>query len=274
MVLLLGTWLNNSGMGLNFENVPIPVFQGTQCNCCCSFSRIVVHPTVLSLSRIRESISLNAQPFFAWMAAINSSQPQKTNYVGIFFTATTKATTKCKTNRHSEDPLRVSPIRDYVHMLKQLGALTIIKVDQHERPPAGPNFFDEETDEDGRAMRSQRQQMGLQEYHHQHFAHSTPPTDQGVGVVPPGYSAVTIAGVECYSNGGKKHGTDWYSDGSKVQARICHYHVKRAAVAVTRGGLKVLARVSGPQCYYRAELVGAVIAAVLADDGDTLVCCG
>ena len=83
--------------------------------------------------------------------------------------------------------------------------------------------------------------------------------------MPQGFYLTEIAGIRCYMNQSRKLGTDWYSDGSKATAQ-------RARVVITCGNLKVLARVLGPQCSYQAELIGAVLVAVLAEDGDTLVC--
>ena len=49
-------------------------------------------------------------------------------------------------------------------------------IDSYQRSPAGPNLIDEETDDDCRFYRAQRQQVRLDEYHHQYFAHAYPST--------------------------------------------------------------------------------------------------
>ena len=67
----------------------------------------------------------------------------------------------------------------------------------------------------------------------------------------------------CYTSGKEKTDTTWYSDGSKQN--------NRAGVGIKCGPLEIIARVTGPQTSYRAELQEAAIVSCLADQEDELV---
>ena len=93
--------------------------------------------------------------------------------------------------------------------------------------------------------------------------------DPSAGTVPAGYRPVTIAGIPCYSNQQPPTGTSLYSDGSLQTVQIAGSEYQAAGAAVTKGPLRILARVVGPQQSYRAEMYGAAIGAAIASDGDT-----
>ena len=93
--------------------------------------------------------------------------------------------------------------------------------------------------------------------------------DPSAGTVPAGYHPVNIAGIACYSNKQPPTGTSLYSDGSLQTVQIAGSEYQAAGAAVTKGPLRILARVAGPQQSYRAEMYGAAIGAAIASDGDT-----
>ena len=76
--------------------------------------------------------------------------------------------------------------------------------------------------------------------------------------------------MHVFTNGCAKQGKAWYSDGSKLEVDTGNPTRQRAGTSVTCGPLRVTTRTQGPQTSYRAELQGAVIAAALADGGDSI----
>ena len=93
--------------------------------------------------------------------------------------------------------------------------------------------------------------------------------DPSAGTVPAGYRPVTIVGIPCYSNQQPPTRTSLYSDGSLQTVEIAGPEYQAAGATVTKGPLRILARVAGPQQSYRAEMYGAAIGAAIASDGDT-----
>ena len=71
--------------------------------------------------------------------------------------------------------------------------------------------------------------------------------------VPAGYHPVRIAGIPCCSYQQPPTGTSLYSDGSLQTVEIAGSEYQ-AAGAVTKGPLRILARVAGPQQPYRADV--------------------
>ena len=51
-------------------------------------------------------------------------------------------------------------LRDYATILRQLGARTTIRMKAHQAPRGGPNFFDEESSDDGLLLQRQRTDVG------------------------------------------------------------------------------------------------------------------
>ena len=87
--------------------------------------------------------------------------------------------------------------------------------------------------------------------------------------MPAGYRPVTIAGIPWYSNQQLPTGTSLYSDGSLQTVQIAGSEYQAAGAAVTKGPLRILARLAGPQQSYKAEMYGAAIGAAIASNGDT-----
>jgi hypothetical protein len=58
----------------------------------------------------------------------------------------------------------MAPVRDYVAVLKQLGASTPVTLQQRVVPRGGPELLDEESSDDGRLLQTQTltQVHGLQ----------------------------------------------------------------------------------------------------------------
>ena len=74
-----------------------------------------------------------------------------------------------------------------------------------------------------------------------HSLHTGPP--------PPGYRPVEIAGYQCYIKGPMRTQGPFYSDGSWLDDG-------RAGAGITVGDTRIVARVSGEQESYRAEILG------------------
>ena len=89
--------------------------------------------------------------------------------------------------------------------------------------------------------------------------------DPSAGTVPAGHRPVTFAGIPYYSNQQPPTRTSLYSDGSLQTVEIAASEYKAAGAAMTKGPLRILTRVAGPQQSYTAEMYGAAI----ASDGDT-----
>ena len=89
-----------------------------------------------------------------------------------------------------------------------------------------------------------------------------------VQTVLPEYAPTTIAGIPCYTNGRQSEGIYLFWDGSLQSAGIVGYIYQTAGAAVTKGTLRIMARVTGPQTSYRAELVGAAIVTPVVLDRD------
>ena len=56
---------------------------------------------------------------------------------------------------------RIVHLRNYVHIIKQLGGHTPVTLAASQRPGGGPNLVDEEDDEDYQMPCAQRQVVGL-----------------------------------------------------------------------------------------------------------------
>ena len=166
----------------------------------------------------------------------------------------------------------MAPIRDYVTLLKQLGASTPVTLQQRVVPRGGPELLDEESSDDGRLLQTQAPNVALFHYSLRYTAYRARSLIQDEGTIPPGFSPITVAGHQCYTNGKPKEGTAWYSDGSKLEVPSLEGQADRAGVALSCQPLIIIARVTGPQTSYRGELQGAalVTACALAEPGDTL----
>ena len=89
--------------------------------------------------------------------------------------------------------------------------------------------------------------------------HRPLPYIQDEGTIAAGFSPITVASHQCYTNGKPKEGTAWYSDGSKLEVPSLEGQMDRAGVALSCGPLIIIARVTGPQTSYRGELQGVAL---------------
>ena len=145
-----------------------------------------------------------------------------------------------------ELPSRAVPIRNYLAILTQLGACTALHVELPPRPAGGPNLLDNESSDDGILPSARKEQAGdalhTRHYVAPHRYHEDPST----GTMPAGYHPTTIAGIKCYSNLKQPDGTSLYSDGSLQVVETAGSEYQAAGAAVTKGPLRILARVVGP----------------------------
>ena len=161
------------------------------------------------------------------------------------------------------------PIRNYLAILTQLGARTALHIALPPRPDGGPNLIDSESSHDGILLSARKEQMGDALYTHHYIAPHRYHEDPSAGTVPAGYRPVTIAGIPCYSNQQPPTGTSLYSDGTLQTVEIAGLEYQAAEAAMTKGPLRILARVPNPQQSYRAEMYRAAIGVAIASDGDT-----
>ena len=140
----------------------------------------------------------------------------------------------------------MAPLRDYVHMVEQMGGTVPIQLDDRQRPQGGPELFDEEDSEDGDMLRAQERVVGPMEYRAHYHGSVHPPDVDDTGTLPAGFSPIMVGGMVGYTNGKDKTDTTWYSDGSKQN--------NRAGVGIKCGQLEIIARVTvrkrhiGPNC--------------------------
>ena len=157
-----------------------------------------------------------------------------------------------------ELPSRALPIRNYLAILTQLGARTALHIALPPRLARGPNLIDSENSDDGVLLSARKEQVGdALHTRHRHY------------IAPHRYHEDPSAGIPCYSNQQPPTGTSLYSDGSLQTVEIAGSEYQAAGAAVTKGPLRILARVAGPQQSYRVEMYGAAIGAAIASDGDT-----
>ena len=126
-------------------------------------------------------------------------------------------------------------------------------VQNSARPTTVEEVLDYDTDEDDMDMADDE-------------SWKRPPV-QPTGVAP--NPSTAHVGIPCYSNEQPPTGTSLYSDGSLQTVEIAGSVYQAAGAAVTKGPLRILAQVAGPQQSCRAEMYGAAIGAAIASDGDT-----
>ena len=164
----------------------------------------------------------------------------------------------------------MAPIRDYVTMLRQLGARTSIQLCEYQAPHGGPTFFDEESSDDGIQIRSQHPDVGDESLSRKYIATECARPIPAEGDVPPGFTKCVVAGHEAYTNNKARSGSEWHSDGSKLTSHTDHGDYSRAGCSLTCGPLIIIARITGPQTSYRAELQPPAMLTQLRDAGDSL----
>ena len=164
----------------------------------------------------------------------------------------------------------MAPIRDYVTMLRQLGARTSIQLCEYRAPRGGPTLFDEESSDDGIQMRSQQPDVGDESLSRKYIAAECTTPIPADGEVPRAFTKCVIAGHEADTNDKARSGSEWHSDGSKLICRTDHGDYSRAGCSRTCGPLIVIARITGPQTSYRAELQPRAMLTQLRNADDTL----
>ena len=154
--------------------------------------------------------------------------------------------------------------------LRQLGARTSIQLCEYQAPRGGPTFFVEESSDDGIQMRRQHPDVGDESLSRKYIATECARPIPAEGDVPPGFTKCVVAGHEAYTNNKARSGSEWHSDGSKLTSRTDHGGYSRAGCSLTCGPLIIIARITGPQTSYRAELQPPAMLTQLRDAGDSL----
>ena len=150
-------------------------------------------------------------------------------------------------NLSKELPSRALPICNYLAILIQLGARTALHMALPPRPAGGPNLIDSESSDDGVLLLARKEQVGDALHTRYYIAPHRYHEDPSAGTVPAGYRPVTIAGIPCYSNQQPPTATSLYSDGRLQTVVIAGSEYQAASAAVTKGPIRILARVAGPQ---------------------------
>ena len=107
--------------------------------------------------------------------------------------------------------------------------------------------MDSESSNDGVLLLAHKVQVGDTLHMRHYIAPHRYHADPSAGTVPAGYRPVTIAGIPYYSNEQPPTGMSLYSDGSCQTVGIAGSEYRAAGAAVTKGPLRLLARVGGPQ---------------------------
>ena len=90
---------------------------------------------------------------------------------------------------------KMTPIRDYVTMLRQLGARTSIQLCEYRAPRGGPTLFDEESSDDGIQIHSQQPAVGDELLSRKYIATECTTPIPADGEVPPGSTKCVIGGA-------------------------------------------------------------------------------
>ena len=104
---------------------------------------------------------------------------------------------------------------------------------------------------------AQKQVVGLPQCAGHYASTASTPGHVNTSTVPPRSTKVVIAGHECYIDSVVREGSRWYLDGNKVDTSTAYGKVYRAGVGILHRSRHIIARVTGPQCSYRTELLGA-----------------
>ena len=153
--------------------------------------------------------------------------------------------------------------------LAKLGARTALHIALPLRPAGAPNLIDSESSDDGVVLSARKEQVRDALHTRHYIAPHRYHEDPSAGTVPAGYRPVPIADILCYSNQQAPTGTSLYSDSGLQLVEIAGSEYQAAGAAVTKGPLRILVRVAGPQQSYGVEMYGATIGAAIASDGDT-----
>ena len=165
----------------------------------------------------------------------------------------------------------MTPLRDYVTVLSQIGGNTTLVLAPCKRPPTSAKLIDEQTSGDEEWITQQEVVVGIPEVARRYITPCSANDDPTDGEVPTGLTPVEVAGIKCYTNGKQAEGDIWYGDGSKLTQEVGGRTIYRAGGAITCGPLQVITRVTGPQTSYRAELQSFAVNSALASTNQELI---
>ena len=95
----------------------------------------------------------------------------------------------------------MTPLRDYVTFLSQIGGNTTLVLAPRKRPPTSANLIDEQTSGDEEWITQQEVAVGLPEVARRYIPRCSANDDPTDGEVPPGFTPVEVAGIKYYTNG-------------------------------------------------------------------------
>ena len=97
----------------------------------------------------------------------------------------------------------MTPLRDYVTVSSQLGGNTTLVLALCRRPPTSANLIDEQTSADEEWSTQQEVVVGIPKIARRYIARANECSvneDPTNGEVPPGFTPVEVAGIQCYTN--------------------------------------------------------------------------
>jgi hypothetical protein len=181
--------------------------------------------------------------------------------------------------RDPESPLRLlsrAPIPRHIHLLhiyhnlvKQLGGNTPLKLAAMHSSRGSTELFDsEDSIAEQQLFDAQLIHMPSEEVAPRYVHRSVMPCqDTEVQVNLQGMQEMMTDFGRAWVKDNSPIGSTWHTDGSKLTGPNGG---DQAGAAICNGPLEVLIRVSGPQTSYRAETLGATIAALWAKKNDTI----
>ena len=141
----------------------------------------------------------------------------------------------------------MTPLRDYVTTLSQIGGNTTSVLAPRRRPPTSANLIDEQAYGDEKWIMEQEVAVGIPEVARRYITRCSANDDATDGDVPPRFTPVEVAGIKCYTKGKQAEGDIWYGDGSKLTEEVGGRTIYRAGGAITCAPLQVITKVTGPQ---------------------------
>ena len=122
----------------------------------------------------------------------------------------------------------MTPLRDYITVLSQIGGNTTLVLAPHRRPPTSANLIDEQASGDEECITQQEVAVGMPEVARRYITRCRANDDPTDGEVPTGFTPVEVAGIKCYTNGKQAEGDIWYGDGSKLTQEVGGRTIYRA----------------------------------------------
>ena len=135
---------------------------------------------------------------------------------------------------------RMTPLRDYITVLSQIGGNTILVLAPRRRPPTSANLIDEQTTGDEEWITQQEVALGIPKVAKRYITRCSANDDPTDGEVPLGFTLVEVAGIKCYTNGKQAEGDIWCGDGSNLIQEVGGTTIYRAGGAITCGPLQVI----------------------------------